>query len=106
MRPKSGLELNRLCRMGPPYKVYAHVAGHMQGPATDDVAEGSAIMLSLFVRNPQFQGQTKEPLFMPEATRLVEQLMGRKPELRLAFIQENARFVKEIDVLSGTTAGA
>jgi hypothetical protein len=24
--------------------------------------------------------------------------MGRKPELRFAFIQENARFVRELDV--------
>jgi topoisomerase-4 subunit B len=29
---------------------------------------------------------------------LVEQLMGRKPELRFAFIQDNARFVRELDV--------
>jgi topoisomerase-4 subunit B len=26
---------------------------------------------------------------------LVEELMGRRPELRLAFIQQNAAFVKE-----------
>jgi topoisomerase IV subunit B len=29
---------------------------------------------------------------------LVERLMGKKPELRFQFIQENARFVEEIDV--------
>ena len=29
---------------------------------------------------------------------LVDELMGRRPELRLAFIQANAAFVKEIDV--------
>jgi topoisomerase IV subunit B len=29
---------------------------------------------------------------------LVEQLMGKKPELRFQFIQENARFAKEVDV--------
>jgi topoisomerase-4 subunit B len=33
-----------------------------------------------------------------ETGRLVERLMGRKPELRLAFIQENAKFVTEVDV--------
>lgn len=33
-----------------------------------------------------------------ETARLVEQLMGKKPELRFAFIQEHARFVEEIDV--------
>ena len=29
---------------------------------------------------------------------LVESLMGRKPELRYAFIQEKARFVRDLDV--------
>ncbi|RMH47553.1 MAG: DNA topoisomerase IV subunit B [Alphaproteobacteria bacterium] len=33
-----------------------------------------------------------------ETARLVEQLMGRKPELRFRYIQENARFVEELDV--------
>jgi topoisomerase-4 subunit B len=32
------------------------------------------------------------------AADLVEQLMGKKPELRFAFIQEHARFVEELDV--------
>ena len=35
---------------------------------------------------------------LKETEKLVEQLMGRKPELRFAFIQENARFVSDIDV--------
>jgi topoisomerase-4 subunit B len=38
----------------------------------EDVASGAAMLLSLFIRNPQFQGQTKERLASPEATRLVE----------------------------------
>jgi topoisomerase-4 subunit B len=29
---------------------------------------------------------------------LVERLMGKKPELRFAYIQENARFVEDVDV--------
>ena len=29
---------------------------------------------------------------------LVEDLMGRKPEKRFAFIQENARFARDLDV--------
>ena len=33
-----------------------------------------------------------------DTAELVECLMGRKPELRLAFIQENARFVRDLDV--------
>jgi topoisomerase-4 subunit B len=28
----------------------------------------------------------------------VETLMGKKPELRFAYIQENARFVHDVDV--------
>ena len=38
----------------------------------EDVLGGAAIMLSLFIREPQFQGQTKEKLATTEATRLVE----------------------------------
>ncbi|MCI2394371.1 DNA topoisomerase IV subunit B [Aliiroseovarius sediminis] len=33
-----------------------------------------------------------------ETAALVEQLMGKKPELRFQYIQENARFVEELDV--------
>jgi len=33
---------------------------------------GAAVMLSLFMRDPQFQGQTKDRLVSPEAQRLVE----------------------------------
>ena len=29
---------------------------------------------------------------------MVETLMGRKPELRFQFIQDNARFVEDIDI--------
>ncbi|WP_185961382.1 DNA topoisomerase IV subunit B [Telmatospirillum sp. J64-1] len=38
----------------------------------DDVMGGACILLSLFIREPQFQGQTKEKLASPEAARLVE----------------------------------
>ena len=33
-----------------------------------------------------------------EAAGLIERLMGRKPEKRLEFIQDNARFVEEVDI--------
>ncbi|AUQ59013.1 DNA topoisomerase 4 subunit B [Phaeobacter inhibens] len=33
-----------------------------------------------------------------ETSELVEQLMGKKPELRYQYIQENAKFVEELDV--------
>jgi topoisomerase IV subunit B len=38
----------------------------------DDVVGGACIMLSIFINDPQFQGQTKEKLASPEATKLVE----------------------------------
>ncbi|WP_156839158.1 DNA topoisomerase IV subunit B [Novosphingobium aquimarinum] len=38
----------------------------------DDMIVGSEIMLSVFVRDPQFQSQTKDRLTSPEAARLVE----------------------------------
>ncbi|HEX2793468.1 MAG TPA: DNA topoisomerase IV subunit B [Croceicoccus sp.] len=38
----------------------------------DDVMTGSEVMLSVFIRDPQFQSQTKDRLTSPEAARLVE----------------------------------
>lgn len=39
----------------------------------EDVMGGACIMLSVFVRDPQFQGQTKERLVSAHASKLVEQ---------------------------------
>lgn len=41
----------------------------------DDVMNGAAVMLSIFIREPQFQGQTKEKLANAEVTRLVDNAM-------------------------------
>ncbi|MFM6853860.1 MAG: toprim domain-containing protein, partial [Sphingopyxis sp.] len=41
----------------------------------DDVLNGCESMLSLFIRDPQFQSQTKDRLTSPEAARLVELAM-------------------------------
>ncbi|MGB7404190.1 MAG: DNA topoisomerase IV subunit B [Pacificimonas sp.] len=38
----------------------------------DDMVNGAEIMLSVFIREPQFQSQTKDRLTSPEAARLVE----------------------------------
>ena len=40
--------------------------------APEDVMTGSELMLSVFVREPQFQSQTKDRLTSPDAARLVE----------------------------------
>ena len=55
-------------------KGYGELAGNRRiAQATgEDVTTGAAMLLSLFIRDPQFQGQTKERLASAEATRLVE----------------------------------
>ncbi len=50
----------------------------------DDVIGGACAMLSIFIRDPQFQGQTKEKLSSPEAGRLVESTIKDRFELWLA----------------------
>src|SRR5713226_9959278 len=55
-------------------KAYGELIGNRRiAQATgDDVTAGAAMLLSLFMRDPQFQGQTKERLASAEAVRLVE----------------------------------
>ena len=55
-------------------KAYGELVGNRRAAQVtgDDVMAGAAVLLSLFIREPQFQGQTKERLASPEATRLVE----------------------------------
>jgi topoisomerase-4 subunit B len=58
-------------------KTYAEMANHpgkkRAGIITpDDVMGGAGALLSVFIREPEFQGQTKEKLSSAEATRLVE----------------------------------
>ncbi len=54
---------------------YGDLIGNKRAAAiTGDEAFGNAVvLLSLFIKNPQFQGQTKEKLATPEALRLVDQ---------------------------------
>ena len=42
----------------------------------DDVIGGACVMLSVFIQDPQFQGQTKEKLASVDAQRLVENSVG------------------------------
>jgi topoisomerase IV subunit B len=55
-------------------KAYGELTGNRRAAqiAPEDVMTGAVIILSLFMREPQFQGQTKERLSSAEATRLVE----------------------------------
>ena len=43
-------------------------------------------------------GAKASPKDIKETETLVESLMGRKAELRFQFIQENAKFVREVDI--------
>jgi topoisomerase-4 subunit B len=61
----------------------------------DDVMGGVCLLLSLFVRQPQFQGQTKERLVSPEATRLVENAIKDRFELWLGSHPATATSVLE-----------
>ncbi len=53
---------------------------------------GSRTLLRVVIPGPEDETQPGE------TARLVESLMGRKPELRFAYIQEHARFVEELDL--------
>jgi topoisomerase-4 subunit B len=55
-------------------KAYAELSGEKRGAliTADDVMAEAGAMISVFVRNPEFQGQTKERLSSADAQRLVE----------------------------------
>ena len=55
-------------------RAYAEMTGNKKaGEITaDDILNTAGVMLSVFIRDPQFQGQTKEKLVTTSATRLVE----------------------------------
>jgi len=55
-------------------KAYAELSGDKRGAliTADDVVAQAGGMISVFVRNPEFQGQTKERLSSADAQRLVE----------------------------------
>ena len=57
---------------------------------SDDVLGGAAILLSVFIPHPQFQGQTKEKLTNAEATRQVETAVRDPFDLWLAANPESA----------------
>ncbi len=55
-------------------RAYGELVGNKRAKdiTAEDVLGRAAMLLSLFIRDPQFQGQTKEKLASPEAARLVE----------------------------------
>jgi topoisomerase-4 subunit B len=59
-------------------KNYAELSGKKRGSmiTTDDVMGSAGIMLSVFIREPEFQGQTKEKLATVEASRIVDKAVS------------------------------
>ncbi|HEX7822193.1 MAG TPA: DNA topoisomerase IV subunit B [Sphingobium sp.] len=55
-------------------RAFADLVGQKKGKdiSAEDIMTSSEIMLSVFIRDPQFQSQTKDRLTSPEAARLVE----------------------------------
>lgn len=55
-------------------RAFADLVGNKRAKdlSADDVVTGSEQMLSVFIRDPQFQSQTKDRLTSPDAARLVE----------------------------------
>jgi topoisomerase-4 subunit B len=55
-------------------KAYAELSGNKHATiiTADDVMTSAAVMLSVFIREPEFVGQTKDRLSSAEATRVVE----------------------------------
>ena len=55
-------------------RTFAEMVGNKKaGEITaDDILDTAGVMLSVFIKDPQFQGQTKEKLVTPGAARLVE----------------------------------
>src|SRR5690606_26248023 len=59
-------------------KAYADLVGNRKAAQiqAEDVLGTAGAMLSVFIREPEFQGQTKEKLATAEAQRLVEKAIG------------------------------
>lgn len=58
-------------------KDYATLINNKQASVItpEDVMEGACCLLSVFIPDPQFQGQTKDKLATPQAQRMVEQIV-------------------------------
>lgn len=63
--------------LGRALKSYGEMAGNKRVSAltADDVVGGACAMLSVFIPDPQFQGQTKEKLASASATKLVDSII-------------------------------
>ena len=76
--PQGGTHDNGLrSAMAKSLRAYGELTNNRKAPqiTTDDVMASAQAMLSVFIRDPQFQGQTKDKLSSPDAQRLVENVI-------------------------------
>lgn len=73
-------------------KAYGDLINHKKASiiTADDVMATASALVSVFIREPEFQGQTKDKLASPEATKIVEQNIRDAFELWLAGDKLNA----------------
>ena len=67
-------------------RAYGEMMGNRKAAniTADDVMTGNIALLSVFIRDPQFQGQTKDRLSNPEAQKLVENAIKDRFDIWLA----------------------
>ncbi len=78
-------------------KAYGELVSNRQASkiTADDALGGACVMLSVFITNPQFQGQTKEKLSTVEAQKLVEGAVRDHFDHWLTGDPENAKALLE-----------
>ena len=78
-------------------KEYAEMANVKKAAAVtgEDFLSDACIMLSVFIRDPEFQGQTKDRLTSSKAVRLVEQAVKDSFDHWLSYDSENAAALME-----------
>ena len=77
-------------------RTYAELSGvskRVSQITAEDIIIGACVSLSVFMRDPQFQGQTKERLVSPEASKLVEQSIKDRFDHWLSGSPETARLL-------------
>ena len=76
-------------------RAYGEIANNKKAAdlTVDDVMTGVGAVLSVFVRDPHFQGQTKDRLVSQDATRLVETCLRDRFETWLSSDPERAGFL-------------
>ncbi|MCB8838519.1 DNA topoisomerase IV subunit B [Aurantimonas sp. VKM B-3413] len=73
-------------------KAFAEVSGNKRASivTSDDIMQTASAMLSVFIREPEFVGQTKDRLATVEAQRIVEQSMRDSFDIWLASSPQDA----------------